>query len=340
MIAIHNNPSEVLFHYRWIDYCEKNNIPYRLVNCYDDDIVEQLSGCSGLMWHYHQAGFKDIVMAKPLLFALEQSGLKVFPDFNTAWHFDDKVGQKYLFEALKIDLATTWVFYDKEEAIKWADRSDYPKVFKLRGGAGSQNVKLVRSVSAAHSLINQAFGKGFPAYDAWGSVKERIRKWRLGKTNAFDVLKGFVRLINTPRYAKVMGNEIDYIYFQEFIPNNDCDIRIIVIDGKAFALKRMVRENDFRASGSGDFRYEREAFDPRCVSLSFEYTHKLKAQCVAYDYVFDQDNTPRLVEISYGFANKVYDPCTGYWDEQMNWHEGPFNPYGWMVELMLKETSI
>ena len=26
-------------------------------------------------------------------------GIKVFPDSNTAWHFDDKVGQKYLLEA-------------------------------------------------------------------------------------------------------------------------------------------------------------------------------------------------------------------------------------------------
>ena len=337
MIAIHNNPSEVVFHYRWIDYCKKNNIPYKLVSCYDDDIVAQLKGCSGLMWHYHQANFKDIVMAKPLLYSLEQSGMKVFPDFNTAWHFDDKVGQKYLFEGLGFDFVKTWVFYEKQTALDWIEKTSFPKVFKLRGGAGSQNVKLIKSKSVAKSLVNQAFGSGFPAYDPWESIKERIRKWRLGKTDAFDVIKGFVRLVNPPRYAKIMGNEINYIYFQEFLPNNDSDIRVIVIDGKAFALKRMVRANDFRASGSGDIRYERELFDERCVSLSFKYTKKLNAQCVAYDYVFDENNTPKLVEISYGFANKGYDACTGYWDEQLNWHAGSFNPYGWMVDLMLKK---
>ena len=64
-----------------------------------------------------------------------------------------------------------------------------------------------------------------------------------------------------------------------------------------------------------------------------------KVDELAYDYVFDADNNPKLVEISYGFANKVYDPCTGYWDEQMNWHAGTFNPYGWMVELMLKTSK-
>lgn len=339
MIAIHNNKSHDLFHYRWIEYCDNNNIPYKLVNCYDNYIIQQLKDCSALMWHYHQASPTDIVMAKSLLFSLEQSGKKVFPDFNTAWHFDDKVAQKYLLEALAIDLVPTWVFYDKKTANQWIETATFPKVFKLKGGAGSQNVQLAKTKQDAKALANQAFGKGFPAYDAWGSIKERFRKWRLGKTNFFDVLKGFVRLVNPPRYAKVMGNEMNYLYFQEFIPNNDSDIRIIVIDGKAFALKRMVRTNDFRASGSGDFRYEREVFDERCVKISFEYTKKLKAQCVAYDYVFDEENNPKLVEISYGFANRVYDPCTGYWDEQMNWYEGTFNPYGWMVDLVLKDEK-
>ena len=336
MIAIHNNKSKDLFHYRWIDYCEKNNISYKLVTCYDNDIIQQLLGCSCLMWHYHQASTTDIVMAKSLLFSLEQSGFKVFPDFNTAWHFDDKVAQKYLLEALAIDLVPTWVFYNKKTAYQWIETTSFPKVFKLKGGAGSQNVQLVKTKDQAKSLANKAFTKGFPAYDAWGSINERYRKWRLGKTSFFDVLKGFARLFNPPRYAKVMGNEMDYLYFQEFIANNDSDIRIVVIDGKAFGIKRMNRENDFRASGSGFILYDKQSIDERFVKEAFEINKKLNAQCIAYDFVLDKNNKPLLIEISYGFANGGYDACVGYWDEHMNWHEGTFNPYGWMVELMIK----
>lgn len=339
MIAIHNNTSEHLFHYRWIDYCEKNKIPFKLVNCYDSDIIQQLEGCTALLWHYQQASPKDIVMAKSLLFSLEQSGFKVFPDFNTAWHFDDKVGQKYLLEVLKIDLVPTWVFYDSVTALAWIEKTTFPKVFKLRGGAGSQNVQLVHSKSEAQSLAKKAFGKGFPAYDAWGSVKERFRKWRLGKTSFSDVLKGCIRLVKPPRYAQVIGNEMNYLYFQEFIPNNDFDIRIVVIDGKAFGIKRMNRENDFRASGSGFILYDKETIDEQFVKVSFEINDKLKAQCVAYDYVLGPNNKPLLIEISYGFANSGYDDCPGYWDEQLNWHEGNFNPYGWMVDLILKNDE-
>jgi hypothetical protein len=47
--------------------------------------------------------------------------------------------------------------------------------------------------------------------------------------------------------------------------------------------------------------------------------------------VFDGDKT-YVLEISFGFVKEVYDACTGYWDEQLKWHPGRFNPYGWMVE--------
>jgi hypothetical protein len=42
------------------------------------------------------------------------------------------------------------------------------------------------------------------------------------------------------------------------------------------------------------------------------------------------------LEISYGFVAEGYDPCEGYWDKDLTWHEGSFNPYGWMVDMMIK----
>ncbi|WP_323027651.1 hypothetical protein [Gelidibacter japonicus] len=336
MIGIHKNIKDHLFHFRWIDYCKKNNIAFKLVDCYDSNIIEQLSDCDCLMFHYNQSSSKDIIMAKPLLFSLEQSGFKVFPDFNSGWHFDDKIGQKYLLEALQVDIVKTWVFYDAKSALQWINSTSFPKVFKLRGGAGSQNVELVRSKPKAQQLVKKSFGKGFSAYNSWGSFKERFRKWRLGHADFKDVIKGLIRLVKVPTYVKVMGRESNYLYFQEFVPNNDSDTRIIVIDGKAFGIKRMNRENDFRASGSGLILYDKASIDEVFVKAAFDIDKKLKAQCVAYDFVYGENKNPLLIEISFGFANAGYDACVGYWDEQLNWHEGSFNPYGWMVDLMLK----
>ena len=150
-IAIHNSPGS--FSDFWIEYCQQQKRPYKLVNYYNNDIIFQLSDCDALMWHHHHADYKDVLFAKQLLFSLEQTGKKVFPDFNTSWHFDDKLGQKYLLESIGAPLVPTSVFYDKEEALAWAKNTTYPKVFKLRGGAGAANVRLAKNKKEAVRLI-------------------------------------------------------------------------------------------------------------------------------------------------------------------------------------------
>lgn len=334
-IAIHKSNSG--FHPRWIKYCQENNISFKLVDCYANDITAQLKDCSGLMLHFSQSSSKDIIMAKELLFSLQQKGMKVFPNFNTAWHFDDKLGQKYLFESLDIPFVNTYVFYDKRKAVEWAGETDYPKVFKLRGGAGSANVKLVSSQREVVKLINKAFGKGFKQYDKFANLSERWRKFRIGKTTVLDLAKGIIRLGYEPEFSKTIGHQRGYVYFQDFIPNNEFDIRVIVIGDKAFAIKRMVRKNDFRASGSGFIKYEKENFSDELIKLSFDINEKIKSQSLVLDYVFENGN-PKVVEISYGFSSEAYDKCVGYWDKNLNWFEGPFNPYGWMVENLISET--
>ena len=142
--------------------------------------------------------------------------------------------------------------------------------------------------------------------------------------------------MNEPEYSRIMGRERGYVYFQDFIPDNSFDVRVIVIDRKAFALKRIVRANDFRASGSGDFKYAKEEFDERCIKIAIKICQKLTAQCLAFDFVFDITNHPLIIEISYGFAKEGYDSCPGFWDENLKWTKGPFNPYGWMVENVIK----
>lgn len=334
MLAIHSKPDS--FSERWIAYCQKSGIDYKMVNCYASDIMEQLAECDALMWHFSQNSPRDFLFAKQLIYSVEAAGKKVFPDFHTVWHFDDKVGQKYLLEAIGASLVTSWVFYDKKEAQHWAKTTFFPKVFKLRGGASSQNVRLVHSLSEAQSLIRRAFGSGFPLYDPLGSLKERWRKYQLGKTGAKDLLKGLVRFVIPPPFAQAKGREVGYVYLQEYIPDNDHDIRVVVIGDKAFAIKRMVRKNDFRASGGGEIFYEKALFNKNDIRLAFEIHKKLKSQCTAMDFVYDKGQ-PKIVEISYGFSPEGYDPCPGYWDEDLNWHEGKFDPYGWMVDLLIKD---
>lgn len=331
-IAIHNRKES--FSNLWIEYCNNNNIEYKIVNAYDSDIVKQVDDCTAFMWHHHHADYKDVLFAKQLLYSLQKKGLKVFPDFNTTWHFDDKVGQKYLLEAIDAPLVPSYVFFTKKEALEWIEKTDFPKVFKLRGGAGSANVKLARNENQAKKFVNKAFGKGFPQFDRITYFKERFNKWRQGKDTLLGVCKGFARLFIPTEFAKMHSNEKGYVYFQDFIPNNNFDTRIVVIGDIAMAEKRFVRKGDFRASGSGEFSYD--DINIEAVKIAFDVSKKLGLQSIAFDFILNQDYKSLIVEMSYCFGSKGISKSPGYWDRDMNWHkEANFDFSGWMVEQVL-----
>lgn len=114
---------------------------------------------------------------------------------------------------------------------------------------------------------------------------------------------------------------------------------------KISALKRFMRKGDFRASGSGIFSHDREVFDEWCIRLALDMTRKLGAHCLAYDFIFDEANTPLLVEISYGFSPHGYQDCPGFWDEELQVFErvGKFNQditEGAKVKMYFKDGKL
>lgn len=325
------------FTQRWISYCIEKKYPYKIVNSYKNDIIEELRDCDIFLWHFHNNNYKDNLFAKQLLFSLNLSDILIFPDFPTSWHFDDKIAQKYLLENMNVPFANTYVFYSKDECLDWLKTTDFPKVFKLRGGAGSTNVRLIDSYSEAKKIVKQAFDKGFSAFDRKHILKESIRKYKNKNNSLQNVVKALVRYFIPHETTKMFKREKGYIYFQEFIPNNTFDIRVIVIDNKAFAIKRLVRPNDFRASGSGNILYDKENFNIDIIRLSFDVANKLKTQSVAFDYVFDHNQNPYIVEISYGFDAPGYDKCPGYWNNKLEWINGPFNPQSWIIDMLIRQ---
>jgi glutathione synthase/RimK-type ligase-like ATP-grasp enzyme len=335
-IAIHDTPGS--FASKWIEYCEINDIDFAIVNCYDSDIMEQMKSFDILLWHHQQSNATDYFMAKKLLEALEFSGKIVFPNHNTNWHFDDKVAQKYLFEGLGIQAPENYVFYDLKSLKKFAKTSSYPIVWKLKGGSGSRNVKLVKSESDLVSIGKKMFGSGIREYDAIDGIKESVRRYKMGKKKMIDIFKALAHLVYPVKYERMSGKAWGYVYLQEFIPNNDSDYRVIVINDKAFAIKRYTRPNDFRASGSGYIEYKKELFDEELLKTSFDIASKVKTQCIAFDFVY-RDGKPLLVEMSFGYRKEGYYACEGYWDSNLNWYPGSFNPYGWIIED-IKETFL
>ena len=115
------------------------------------------------------------------------------------------------------------------------------------------------------------------------------------------------------------------------------DTRVVVVAEKAAAERRMVRENDFRASGSGKFSFNDINID--AVKIALDVSKRLKLQSAAFDFVEDENSNPLIVEISYGFGTTGIDNAPGFWDSSLQWYEGKFNPQGWMVEELVKNLN-
>lgn len=337
-LAIHHEVNS--FSERWIEYCEEKSIQYKLVNCYESNILEQIDDCDALLFNWWHTNSKAQHFMKQLTISVESTGKEVFPNFETCWHYDDKIGQKYLLESKNIPHIKTHVFYDRESANSWSETTDFPKVFKLKGGAGSVNVKLIRTKKDANKAIKTSFTKGHALIDRYSLFKDRIIKFKQYRNieTMLGLFKGVARLFVRTTVEKNQSRDIGYIYFQDFVPNNDHDIRIIVIGDKAFGIKRYCREGDFRASGSGNISYSKKDIPEELIKLSFEYSNRLNMQSVAFDYIYD-NGKPLVVEISYAFSISAYDPCVGYWDRKLHFHDEHPNPQYFMIEDIVNKIK-
>lgn len=103
--------------------------------------------------------------------------------------------------AVGAPLVPTCMFYDLKETLRWIDRTVFPKVFKLRKGAGSSNAKLVHNATEARALAERAFSSGFSAVRHYG--QDALKRYRATKKHG-DLLKAVKRIPRT--LATILSN--------------------------------------------------------------------------------------------------------------------------------------
>ena len=278
----------------------------------------------------------DHQLVKSILPVIENYlSIKCFPDLSTCWHFDDKVREYYLLNSLGYPMVETWVFWEKEHALQWAEKADYPIIFKLKKGAGSKNVILIYNKAEARRIIYRMFGKGISSSD--GIPHKNKVKYKnfedFIKHKADQYLLNKIHGINPETWQ----TEKNYVLFQRFLPNNNFDTRITVIGNRAFACKRFVRKNDFRASGSGNWDLNKDNIDLRTVKTALKISKEMKFQSMAYDFLFDEKGNPKICEMSWTYPD---DPEVGYWDENLNWHNYKFLPPFFHLKDALNRDSL
>lgn len=333
MIGICDQPGS--YSDRWIARCEEGRIPFRRIDCLATDVVQQCSGVDAVLWHWKHVDARSQLVARQIIASLEARGLIVFPNVATCWHYDDKVGQKYLLEAIGAPLIPTWAFVSEAEALGWIEHAEWPKVFKLRCGAGSSNVRLVNSRDEAVALCRKAFGRGFPASAGYlADFRTRVRRTALAADWPERVLRAPSVLRAVLHARRHLERQRGYLYFQDFLGGNAYDTRITVIGDRAFGFLRTNRPGDFRASGSGSILYEYDRIDPRSVAIAFDVAGRLATQSLAFDFLFDGHGQPRIAEISYCYLSSAVHRCEGHWDGQGEWHPG----HVWPEDAILEDV--
>ena len=217
---------------------------------------------------YYKLYLEDIVLG------LETLGAIVLPNFTCLKSHHNKVFMEILrdlqdFEPL--NNIKTQKFGTLEEFQKHFKKTEDNVVVKMASGASSLGVFL---------------GKGYS--DLLSKVKRASKTLHIKQD-----IKEFIRKIRHKNYIPVSSHRNKFIT-QNFIPNLTKDWKVLVYNNRYYIFERPVRENDFRASGSGKEKYlfGEKANHPEGI---FDYVES----------IYEKLNVPML-SIDIAYANNQF----------------------------------
>jgi len=215
---------------------------------------------------------------------------------------------------------------------------NFPVVAKLRGGSGSHNVKMLRSKSELLRYAKKMFKSGLNPSPSLLYKASSNAKSSKNRDTFIKRLKRAPEFLRTLNSAKKFPNEKEYVFLQEFIPNNGYDLKIVVVGDKLSFIGRNIRKGEFRASGGGALFYDKDYVTKSIIDSAFRVSDSSGFQCMGYDYVVNKETGEGLIiEISYGFSHEAVLAAGGYFDRDGNWYEEPLNaPQELLINLLNK----
>lgn len=312
----------------WLAFCERDAIDHDFIAWREPGALARMLECDAVVWHFSHYSRAEMNFARSFLYAAKQAGLAVYPDFPDAWHFDDKIAQSLLYEAIGAQIPKAHCFFDMKTLEAWASaRTEFPVVAKLKAGSGSQSVKLLHSREEV--LV---YGKAMLKGKGLSSTPSLAFKAASNLKSAGGVKQVIARAKRAPEFlftlynSRQMGRESGYVYLQDFVPNDGFDLKVVTIGDKLSFLGRHVRVGDFRASGGGGLFFDRDAMTPELIACAFEVADKMGSLCTGFDFaVNNETGVPVILEVSYGFSHTALLEAGGHFDRAGAWNETPLN---------------
>jgi hypothetical protein len=208
------------WHQYYAAACREIGVPYCTIDIERADWMAQVqeSGCDAfLVWPTANLNVWKQMYDERLAILSGPARKLVYPEFDAMWIYESKRRMHYWLSAGGFPHPETWIFYNREEAMAFAETAELPIVTKTDLGAVSSGVQIIRHRRELRAIVRTAFGRGV------------LRR-------------------GTDRRDRQWGN----ILFQRFVAEAS-EWRIIRIGDSYFGYEK-IRVGDFH-SGTGLWRY-------------------------------------------------------------------------------------
>ena len=228
-------------------FLKNNKIAYEYFNIHSSSWMEDAKKFDVFIWRPLFSPY-ELEEAREKIYFLERLLNKsVYPSFAEIMFYENKILQNYILKNEGFPVIETFISYDYDEVLDWLEKAKYPFVSKIKEGAASQGVSLIRNKKTARGHVEKIFRGGKPTY--WPFLKQK-----------------------------------NYVFFQKYVENEGFDLRVIVVDeNHIFGYYREIPKGEFRASGMG--LVVKKELPKEAVRVALDLTKKLTFTNLSVDFL-------------------------------------------------------
>lgn len=265
---------------RWEIACNSLGVDYITIDTSRNDYLELLNESNPDFCLSRPSGITQYLkkIYDERIFAIERFlNIPVFPSYNEIILHENKIMLSYFLKSYNLPHPETFVSFNKDECLAYAETTSYPIVAKTANGAAGSGVTIIKSKVDAQNYIKKAFNSGIKRRYGPNRKTGNARSWLLKAWRSPEYLKKkfFQYKLESSDSQK------DYIIFQSFIPH-DFEWRCVKIGESYFAYKKL--KIGEKASGSKIFDYGAPPFE--LLSFTKDICQKFNFEFMAVDIFY------------------------------------------------------
>lgn len=225
----------------WVRACEssKHDIEYRVIDLFASDWLEIV----------HSEDY-DCYLARPpasvdihkriydeRLFVVNKVLKKsIYPSYGELLIYENKQMLAYWLEAHSIPHPRTWIFYDRNEALRFTAQCTLPVVAKTSIGASGSGVRIIRDRNEFRKYVETVFSED-GIRRKWGPNLRRGDFWKRLVSRIKNPVR-FYRYFRSKYEAVAMSPQRGFVILQEYV-QCDSEWRCVRIGDSYFAHKKL-----------------------------------------------------------------------------------------------------